>query len=278
MIFEVRTRDGAVMPNLGLGTWRMGENPAARSEEIAALSLGLDLGMRLIDTAEMYGEGGAEEVVAAAIGQRRDHVFLVSKVLPQNASYEGTIAACDRSLARLRTDRIDLYLLHWPGRHPLVETLRAFIELKRTGKVVHYGLSNFGLDEMVAAERLAGGAEVGTDQVLYNVHRRGIERRLLPWCADRDIAVMAYSPFDQGRLKPDAALREVAARHGANPAQIALAWVLRHENVVAIPKAAKAQHVRDNAAAGELMLTAEDLAEIDRSFPAPKRDVPLETA
>jgi diketogulonate reductase-like aldo/keto reductase len=226
----------------------------------------------------MYGEGGAEEVVAAAIGQRRDHVFLVSKVLPQNASYEGTIAACDRSLARLRTDRIDLYLLHWPGRHPLVETLRAFIELKRTGKVVHYGLSNFGLDEMVAAERLAGGAEVGTDQVLYNVHRRGIERRLLPWCADRDIAVMAYSPFDQGRLKPDAALREVAARHGANPAQIALAWVLRHENVVAIPKAAKAQHVRDNAAAGELMLTAEDLAEIDRSFPAPKRDVPLETA
>jgi diketogulonate reductase-like aldo/keto reductase len=278
VIYEVRTRDGAVMPNLGLGTWRMGENAAARAEEVAALSLGLDLGMTLIDTAEMYGNGGAEEIVARAVGKRRDDVFLVSKVLPQNATHAGTIAACERSLKRLRTDRIDLYLLHWPGRHPLAETLAAFVELRRRGKILHYGLSNFGLEEMIASEELDGGRDVGVDQVLYNVQRRGIEWKLLPWCADRGIAVMAYSPFDQGRLKPDAALRTVAERHAARPAQIALAWVLRHEHVVAIPKATRLQHVRDNAIAAELVLTPDDLAELDRSFPAPKRDVPLETA
>ncbi|HEX4822805.1 MAG TPA: aldo/keto reductase [Candidatus Polarisedimenticolaceae bacterium] len=278
MIFDVRTRDGAEMPNLGLGTWRMGENEAARADEIRALSLGLELGMRLIDTAEMYGRGGAEEVVAAAVGKARDEVFLVSKVLPENASYKGTLDACERSLRRLETDRIDLYLLHWPGRHPLDETLRAFVELKRKGKVLHYGLSNFDLDEMAGSEKLPGGAEVATNQVLYNVQRRGIERKLLPWCADRGIAIMAYSPFDQGRLRPNGTLQEVAARHRATPAQVALAWVLRHENVVAIPKAGKPQHVRDNVAAGEIVLTEEDLADIDRAYPAPKRDVPLETA
>jgi len=278
VIFEVRTRDGAVMPNLGLGTWRMGENAATRRDEIAALAAGLDLGMRLIDTAEMYGDGGAEEIVARAVGKRRDEVFVVSKVLPQNASYRGTIDACHRSLERLQTDRLDLYLLHWPGRHPVEETLRAFAELKRKGTILHYGLSNFGLDEMIGAGALPGGTEIAVDQVLYNVQRRGIERKLLPWCSDRGIAIMAYSPFDQGRLKPDAALRSVAARHDARPAQIALAWVLRHENVVAIPKATSLQHVRDNAVAAELVLTPEDLAELDRAFPAPKRDVPLETA
>lgn len=278
MIYDVRTRAGAVMPNLGLGTWRMGENAAVRSDEVAALRLGLDLGMTLVDTAEMYGDGGAEEVVAQAIHGRRDSIFIVSKVLPHNASHRGTLAACERSLKRLDTDRIDLYLLHWPGEHPLAETLRAFADLRRDGKILHYGLSNFDFDEMEAAESVPGGPGVAVDQVLYNVQRRGIERRLLPWCAARDIAIMAYSPFDQGRLRPDVALQRVAARHGASPAQIALAWTLRHENVVAIPKASRTAHVRDNAGAADIVLTEDDLADIDRAFPAPKRDVPLETA
>lgn len=278
MIYDVRTRGGAVMPNLGLGTWRMGENAASRADEVAALRLGLDLGMGLIDTAEMYGSGGAEQVVAEAIHGRRDDVFIVSKVLPQNASHDGTIAACERSLKRLRIDRIDLYLLHWPGEHPLAGTLRAFAELQRDGKILHYGLSNFDLNEMKRSESLAGGPGVAANQVLYNVQRRGIERGLIAWCAAQGVAIMAYSPFDQGRLRPDAALQRVAARHGAAPAQVALAWTLRHENVVAIPKAARPAHVRDNAKAADIVLTEEDLADIDRAFPAPKRDVPLETA
>ena len=278
MIYDVRTRTGAVMPNLGLGTWRMGENAAARSDEVGALRLGLDLGMALIDTAEMYGSGGAEEVVAEAVAGRRHGVFIVSKVLPHNASYGGTIAACERSLKRLATDRIDLYLLHWPGEHPLAETLRAFSELRRDGKILYYGLSNFDLNEMVGSEALTGGPAVAVDQVLYNVQRRGIERNLLPWCAARDVAIMAYSPLDQGRLRPDETLRRVAARHDASPAQIALAWTLRHENVVSIPKAARAAHVRDNLKAADVVLTEEDLADIDRAFPVPKRDIPLETA
>jgi diketogulonate reductase-like aldo/keto reductase len=256
----------------------MGENDAARSEEVAALRLGLELGMTLIDTAEMYGNGGAERVVAEAVSGRRDEVVIVSKVLPHNASYEGTRAACERSLKRLSTDRIDLYLLHWPGNHPVEETLRAFTDLVAAGKILHYGLSNFDLDEMSAAEALPGGAGVAVNQVLYNVQRRGIERRLLPWCARRGIAIMAYSPFDQGRLRPDATLRGVAARHGATPAQIALAWTLRDENVVSIPKAARTAHVRDNVKAGDIVLTELDLEEIDRAFPEPKRDTPLETS
>jgi diketogulonate reductase-like aldo/keto reductase len=256
----------------------MGENEPARSEELAALRLGLDLGMTLIDTAEMYGNGGAEEVVAEAVAGRRDDVFIVTKVLPHNASYPGTIAACERSLERLGTDRIDLYLLHWPGEHPVEETLRAFVELRRVGKILHYGLSNFDFDEMKTSEALPGGPGVAANQVLYNLQRRGIERRLLPWCASRRIATMAYSPFDQGRLRPDDALRRVAARHGASPAQIALAWTLLNESVVSIPKAARTAHVRDNAAAADIVLTEEDLADIDRAFPVPKRDVPLETA
>ena len=278
MIFDVRTRSGARMPNLGLGTWRMGENAASRPEEIAALRLGLDLGMRLIDTAEMYGNGGAERVVAEAVAGRRDDVFIVSKVLPHNASYAGTIAACERSLKRLATDRIDLYLLHWPGEHPVGETLRAFVELADAGKTVHFGVSNFDLDEMIAAQALPGGANLAVNQVLYNVQRRGIERKLLPWCAAHGIAAMAYSPFDQGRIRPDAALRGVAERHRATPAQIALAWTLRHEHVVSIPKASRNDHVRDNVKAGDIVLTELDLDDIDRSFPVPKRDLPLETA
>ena len=277
MVYDFRTRSGALLPNLGMGTWRMGENEAARREEIAALRLGLDLGMDLIDTAEMYADGGAETIVADAIEGRRDDVFLVSKVLPQNASYKGTLTACERSLKRLRVERIDLYLLHWPGAHPLEETLRAFGVLFDHGKIAHYGLSNFDLDELERAEQLPGGARVGANQVLYNLERRGIERRLIPWCARRNVAVMAYSPLEQGRLRPHETLRRVAARHDASPAQVALAWTLRHDNIVAIPKAVRPAHVRDNAKAADIVFTEEDLADIDRAFPPPRGDVPLET-
>lgn len=277
MVYTVRTRTGAVMPNLGLGTWRMGENAAARGDEISALQLGLDLGMRLIDTAEMYADGGAERVVAEAIEGRRDDLVLVSKVLPQNAGYAGTIAACERSLRRLRSEWIDLYLLHWPGEHPLEETLRAFVELAKQGKIRHFGLSNFDLDELHRAEQLPGGPRIAADQVLYNLDRRGIERKLIPWCASKGIAVMAYSPLEQGRLRTQDVLRRVADRHDANPAQIALAFTLRHEGVVAIPKATQQAHVRDNAKAADIVLTEEDLAEVDRAYPPPRRDIPLET-
>jgi len=277
MIYDVRTRSGAVMPNLGLGTWRMGENQATRREEVAALQLGLDLGLSLIDTAEMYAEGGAETVVADAIAGRRDGVFLVSKVLPHNASHAGTLSACERSLKRLRVERIDLYLLHWPGEHPLEETLSAFTQLAEQGKIAHYGLSNFDFDELARAEQLPGGPRAGVNQVLYNLERRGIERKLIPWCASRNVAIMAYSPLEQGRLRPHDALRRIGARHDATPAQVALAWTLRHDNVVAIPKATRLAHVRDNAKAADIVLTEEDLADIDRAFPPPRRDVPLET-
>lgn len=277
MVFDIRTRSGAVMPNLGMGTWRMGENVAARRDEVFALQLGIDLGLRLIDTAEMYGHGGAEQVVAEAIEGRRDGIFVVSKVLPHNASYAGTLAACERSLKRLRIDRIDLYLLHWPGEHPVEETLRALAALAEQGKIRHYGLSNFDLDELAHAERLPGGPRVAANQVLYNLERRGIERKLIPWCASKGIAVMAYSPLEQGRLRPDEGLRRVAARHDASPAQVALAWTLRHDNVVSIPKAARRAHVLANAKAADLVLTEEDLADIERAFPQPRRDVPLET-
>lgn len=278
MIYDIRTRSGAAMPNVGLGTWRMGENDAARDEEIAALRLGLELGMRLIDTAEMYAEGGAERVVGDAIEGRRDDVFLVSKVLPQNASYSGTLAACERSLQRLRTDRLELYLLHWPGEHPLEETLRAFVTLQTQGKIRHYGLSNFDLAELVRADGLPGGPRIAANQVLYNVERRGVELKLIPWCASRNIAIMAYSPLEQGRLVPSEGLRRAAERHDASPAQVALAWTLRHDNVVSIPKATRRAHVRDNAKAADIVLTEEDLADIDRAHPQPKGDVPLETS
>lgn len=277
MIFEVRTRSGAALPSFGLGTWRMGENDASRRDEADALRMGLDLGVTLIDTAEMYANGGAERVVADAIDGRRDAIVLVSKVLPQNASYSGTMRACEESLKRLRTDRVDLYLLHWPGDHPLEETLRAFTRLEADGKILHYGLSNFDIDEMRQSERLSGGSRLAANQVLYNLHRRGIERRLIPWCAERRIAVMAYSPLEQGRLRPHPALRGVAERHGATPAQIALAWTMRHDNVITIPKAARREHVRDNVRAADIVLTEDDLADLDRAFPAPARDVPLET-
>jgi len=271
-------RAGATMPHFGLGTWRMGENDAARAEEVAALRLGFELGVELVDTAELYGDGGAEEVVGEAMVGRRDELYVVSKVLPSNASYKGTIAACERSLERLGTDRLDLYLLHWPGHHPLEETLRAFAELRGREKILDYGVSNFDIDEMRHVVGLPGGAAIASNQILYNLQRRGVERKLLPWCAAEAIPVMAYSPLDQGRLVVKPALREAAARHGVTPYQVAIAWTMRHEGVTSIPKATRREHVRDNVAASQLLLDEDDLAALDRAYPAPKRDTPLETA
>jgi diketogulonate reductase-like aldo/keto reductase len=268
---------GVVLPVLGQGTWNMGERAAARQAEVAALRLGLDLGMTLIDTAEMYAAGGAEQVVGEAIAGRREDVFLVSKVLPENASRTGTVSACEQSLRRLGTDVIDLYLLHWEGPHPLAGTLAAFEQLERAGKIRFFGVSNFDLDLMDRCEALPQGPRLHANQVLYNLARRGAEGRLLPACIEREILFMAYSPLEQGRLRRSAALREVARRHGVSPWRVALAWTLRWPGVVAIPKSSNPEHVRDNAAAAALALEAEDLAALDRDFPAPPPDAALET-
>jgi diketogulonate reductase-like aldo/keto reductase len=261
--------DGEAIPVLGQGTSRMGENPGRRAGEVAALRRGLDLGLALIDTAEIYGEGGAEEVVGEATAGRRDEAFLVSKVRPRNTSARGTAAACERSLKRLGTDRLDLYLLHGRGGHPLAETVAAFERLRRDGKIRHWGVSNLHLDEMAELLAVPSGARCATDQVPYNPSRRGIERDLLPWCRERGVPVMAYSPLEQGRLPTGGVLGEVGRRHGRSPFQVALAWVLAQPGVVAIPKAARPEHVEANAKALELELTPDDLAAIDRSFPPP---------
>jgi diketogulonate reductase-like aldo/keto reductase len=255
----------------------MAEDRRTRAVEIAALRLGLDLGLSLIDTAEMYGNGAAEELVAEAIGGCRDAVFLVSKVLPENASRRGTVAACERSLRRLRTDRLDLYLLHWRGDAPLEETLAAFASLARAGKIRHWGVSNFDVADMDELAGLRGGSAVATNQVLYNLARRGIEHGLLPRCRERGIPVMAYSPVEQGRLLSHRALATVAERLGASPAQVALAWALREDGIIAIPKAGTEEHVRENRSAAGLRLTEEDLAALDRAFPPPRGPRPLET-
>jgi diketogulonate reductase-like aldo/keto reductase len=268
---------GERIPALGLGTWFMAEDPARRKTERAALELGLDLGLTLIDTAEMYADGAAEELVGEAIAGRRDEVFLLSKVLPTNASHAGTIAACERSLRRLGTDRIDLYLLHWRSSTPLEETVEAFHELVEAGKIRYWGVSNFDVPDMEELFGVPDGPHVQSDQVLYNLSRRGIEVDLLPWCRARGISVMAYSPIEQGRLLRDnPALSSVAERHGATPAQIALAWVLRLDGVNAIPKAGTPAHVEENRAALDLRLTGEDLAELDAAFPPPEEEQPLE--
>jgi diketogulonate reductase-like aldo/keto reductase len=271
---------GRPIPALGQGTWYMGEDPRRQAREVAALRLGLELGMSLIDTAEMYGEGGAEQVVGAAIAGQRDQVFLVSKVYPHNASRAGVRAACERSLRRLGTERLDLYLLHWRGAVPLAETLDAFAALKQEGKILEFGVSNFDTSDMLEADSLAGAA-VAANQVLYNLARRGPEWDLLPWCRAHGVVTMAYSPLesnaaDQARLLGNPGLKAVAARHGATPAQVALAWVLGQDGVVAIPKAADPLHVRANRAAAELVLSAQDLAELALAFPPPRRRVALE--
>ena len=261
----------ADLPQLGQGTWHMGERGADRAAEAAALRLGIDLGMTLIDTAEMYGDGGAEEVAAQAIAGQRDRVFLVSKAYPQNAGRRSLPEACARSLKRLGTGHLDLYLLHWRGGTPLAETVEAFERLQQAGHIRAWGVSNFDVDDM--KEMPPGCA---ANQVLYNLGSRGIEFGLLPWCRERAIPVMAYSPVGQaGALLRSPALRAVAARHGATPAQIAIAWTLQ-PGVVSIPKAADPAHVRQNAAAAALRLTQADRAELDAAHPPPRRKQPLD--
>ncbi|GAA2883530.1 diketogulonate reductase-like aldo/keto reductase [Aminobacter niigataensis] len=267
---------GEAVPVLGQGTWMMGEDRGRAADEVAALRLGLDLGVTLIDTAEMYGNGGAEKVVGEAIAGRRDEVFLVSKVLPSNASRNGVVRACEASLKRMRTDRIDLYLLHWRGGVPLAETIAVFEELRRSGKIRHWGVSNFDADDMEEMERLPAGKNAQANQVLYNLGRRGIEFDLAPWCRDHGVPIMAYSPVEQGALADDAGLQAIAARHDATAAQLALAWVMARPGVVAIPKATRLEHVRQNAAARDIRLTPQDLAELDKLFPPPARKRPLE--
>jgi diketogulonate reductase-like aldo/keto reductase len=263
--------DGTLVPALGQGTWHMGERKGSARAEVAALRLGLDLGMTLIDTAEMYGEGGAEEIVGEAIAGRRDEVFLVSKVYPHNASADGVPAACARSLGRLRTDRIDLYLLHWRGRYPLAETVAVFEALRAAGKIRFWGVSNLDVDDMRELYGVPGGPACAADQVLYHPGARGIEFDLLPWCREKRLPIMAYSPLGQGGLLRSRALLSVATRHDATPAQVAIAWGLRHPDVISIPKATDPDHVRENAAAGAIALTPEDLAAIDAEFPPPRR-------
>lgn len=263
------------VPVLGQGTWYMGEQAHRRPEEVRALQLGIDLGMTLIDTAEMYADGGAEAVVGEAIRGRRDDVFIVSKVLPSHASRSATIAACEWSLRRLGTDRIDLYLLHWRGGYALEDTLTGFDALLEAGKIRSWGVSNFDVADM--EELLAvGGKAVAANQVLYNLSRRGIEYDLLPWSERHRVPVMAYSPIEQGRILGDRTLRDIAAAHEATPAQIALAFVLARPNLIAIPKSSNAAHLRDNAAAADIALTADDHRALDAAFPPPKRKQALE--
>jgi diketogulonate reductase-like aldo/keto reductase len=274
---ELRTvtlPNGRAVPALGQGTWHIGEVEKQRAAEIDALRLGIDLGMTLIDTAEMYGDGEAEKVVGEAISGRRGEVYLVSKVYPHNASRKGAIASCERSLRRLRTDYLDLYLLHWRGSIPLEETLSAFHDLRRTGKIRDFGVSNFDKPDMEQIMEIPGGERTRTDQVLYNLQHRGIEWDLLPWCRERQIPVMAYSPIGQGRLLTS--LGPFSEQRGLTPAQAALAWVLCQEEIIAIPKASNSQHVSENRAAADVVLSAEDQAELDRLYPKPTGRTSLE--
>jgi diketogulonate reductase-like aldo/keto reductase len=257
------------IPILGQGTWRMGEKASQKQDEIDALKLGIDLGMTLIDTAEMYGEGGAEKVVAEAISGCRDKIFLVSKFYPYNASYQGVIQACDRSLSRLKTNYLDLYLLHWRGSIPLSETLEALQYLQQAGKILDYGVSNFDTDDMEEALSLPGGNAIATNQVLYNLMHRGVEWGLLPWCEKRDIPIMAYSPIEQKAFVNHPQLKAIALKYDATPTQIALSWLLKQNNIIAIPKATNPKHIKENRAALNINLIKADFQEIDRIFPPP---------
>jgi len=271
------TLAGDTVPVLGQGTWQLGDRAERRQQEITALQLGIDLGMTLIDTAEMYGDGASEELVAEAIAGRREQLFLVTKVLPSNAtSRKRIVAACEASLRRLRVDHVDLYLLHWRQGENLAVVVEAFTGLVDAGKIRHWGVSNFDADDLQELEGLPGGKQVASNQVLYNVTRRGIEFDLLPRTRAAGINVMAYTPIEQGRILGNAALRDVARRHGATPAQIALAWTIRAAGVMAIPRSGSPAHTRENAAAAGIELTERDLQEIDRAFPPPKKARPLE--
>ena len=261
---------GERVPACGQGTWFMGDERARRAEEIATLRLGLDLGFTLIDTAEMYGDGRAEQLVGEAIAGRRDDAFLVSKVLPHNASRRGTVAACEKSLQRLKTDRIDLYLLHWRGGVPFTETLAALLALKTAGKIRHYGVSNLDLADMQELWQCPGGAAVATNQLLYNLTRRGIEWDLLPWLRARRVPVMAYSPLEQARLAVDAKLAAFAQHHSMTTAQAALAWLFASDDVIVIPKCAHRARLRENFGALDRRLDAAQLTELDRLFPPPR--------
>ena len=274
--------DGTTLPSIGLGTWKMGESARTRVAEVAAVRLAIEIGYRVIDTAEMYGEGGAEEVVGQAVAEAlragavtRDQLFIVSKVYPHNADRAGASAACGRSLKRLALDHIDLYLLHWPGPHPLGETVAGFEALQAEGRIRRWGVSNFDTGEMRELCGVADGAHCAANQVYYSLSARGAEFDLLPWQRERAMPLMAYCPLDQGGLANEPALREVAERHGATASQVALAWSMAQPGVMVIPKAAREAHLRENFAAAELTLTATDLAEIERRFPAPRRKLPL---
>jgi diketogulonate reductase-like aldo/keto reductase len=268
-------RSGREIPILGQGTWRMGEKASQKQAEINALKLGIELGMTLIDTAEMYGEGGAEKVVKEAISDCRDEIYLVSKFYPSNASYQDLIAACNRSLARLKTDHLDLYLLHWRGSIPLSETLLGLQHLQQVGKILDYGVSNFDLDDLEEAESLPGGKDLVTNQVLYNLMCRGIEWDLLPSCRQRQIPIMAYSPVEQKAFVNNSQLDSMAVKYHVTSTQIALSWLLHQDYVVSIPKAVNQDHVRENRAALDLKLTPEDLQELDQTFKPPSRKTPL---
>ena len=267
---------GEKVPVLGLGTWRMGERAAERAAEVEAVRLGLELGIRLIDTAEMYGEGKAEEIVGEAMGRLREEIYLVSKVYPHNASRKGAIAACERSLKRLATDRLDLYLLHWRGSHPLAETVEAFEALKKDGKIRNWGVSNLDAGDMDELAGVPNGKNCASNQVLYHLGSRGIEWQLLPKCQKAKIMVMAYSPLGQGPLLRKPALGKLAGKHRCDPAAVALAWVLRQPGVVTIPKATRLEHVRANIKGVDVELDAEDLAALDAAFPPPRRGAPLD--
>jgi len=268
-------RTGENLPVLGAGTWNMGENGARADDEVEVLKLALDLGLTLIDTAEMYGAGGAEKIVGRAAAGGRDEVFIVSKVYPHNATFDGTMAACERSLQRLATGHIDLYLLHWRGSSPLADTVEAFERLKEQGKIRHWGVSNFDTDDMEELLALPAGRNCAANQVLYNLNQRGIEWQLLPECRKREVPIMAYSPLAQGPLARHRALAPIARKHGVTPATIALAWTIRGPGVIAIPKTSDRDRMRENAAAADLILDRDDLAALDRAFPPPSRKNPL---
>jgi diketogulonate reductase-like aldo/keto reductase len=284
--FMVTFPGNVQLSSLGLGTWRMGEDTARRQREVSAVRAALESGWRVIDTAEMYGEGGAEEVVGAALADAmrsdtlaRDQVFVVSKVYPHNATAAGTFAACERSLRRLSLDHLDCYLLHWRGSVPLQETVDAFETLRSRGRIRHWGVSNFDVDDMVELMGVRGGERCATNQVYYSLSERGPAVELVPWLQQHGMVTMAYSPIDQGALTRNAALRELARQRGATPAQLALAWLVAQPGVMAIPKAASEKHLRENLAALALALTLTpaDLAALDAAFPSPKRKVPLAT-
>lgn len=268
---------GEPVPVLGQGTWQLGERPDRRKQELAALQLGIDLGLTLIDTAEMYGDGASEELVADAIAGRREKVFLVTKVLPGNAvSRKRILASCNASLKRLRVEQIDLYLLHWRQGEDLAHVVETFTGLVDVGKIRRWGVSNFDVDDLEELSALPGGADAATNQVLYNLSRRGIEFNLLPQARERALHVMAYTPIEQGRILGNAVLKEIAARHQATPAQIALAWVMRQDGITAIPRSGSPDHVRENAGALSIQLTKEDLQQLDHAFPPPSKPRALE--